>query len=70
MVAGGNSQTKISVSDLFDEGKAKCRAHCSNNKSGRIHNGLVEYAPKQVCIVGEDLTLTAHLEGNSLIMKK
>ena len=33
---------------LFDEGKTKCRAHRSMNKSGRVHRDLVEYTPKQI----------------------
>ena len=36
---------------LLDEGREKCRTHCSMNKSGRVHDDLVEYTLKQVYIV-------------------
>ena len=69
-VTGRNSQTKTKVSALFDEGKAKCKAHCSINGSGCVHSDQDEYILKRVYIVGEHLTLTAHSDGNSLVMKK
>ena len=59
-VTHGNSQAKTKVSFVFDEGKAKFRAHCSMNKSGHVHSDLVEYALKRVYIVGGYLTLTVH----------
>lgn len=58
-MARGNSQTKTRVSFLLDEGKAKCRAHCLMNRSGRVHSDLVEYTPKQVYIVEGYLTLAS-----------
>ena len=50
-VTRGNPQTKTRVSFLLDEGRAKCKAHCSMNKSECAHSDLVEYTLKQVYIV-------------------
>jgi hypothetical protein len=65
-MAHENPQTKTKVSVLFDEGKAKCRAHCSINASGRAHSDLVEYTLKRVYIVGGYLALATHSDDNSL----
>lgn len=65
-----NPQTKIKVSALFDEGKAKCRAHCSIKTSGGAHSDVVECILKQVYIVGGYLTLTTHLDDNFLVEKE
>ena len=59
-VTRGNSQTKTKVSFVFDDGKAKCRAHCLMNKSGRVHSDAVDYTLKRVYIVRGYLTLAAH----------
>ena len=68
-VTRGNPQTKTRVSFLLDEGRAKCKAHCSMNKSECAHSDLVEYTLKQVYKVGGYLTLGAHSDGNSLVME-
>jgi len=61
---------KTRVSFLFDEGKAKCKAHCSINISQRVNDDVVEYAPKQVCIVGGHLALAILLDRSHLAMRK
>ena len=60
---------KTKVSFVFDEGKAKCRAHCSIKISERVDNDMIECALKQVYIVGGHLALAMLSDRNPLAMK-